>query len=211
MSMTSSYLTKISRSVVSRRAFLAGMGATALVFALPRSAHALSTGEAKALVDRVVADINSIINSGKSRNAMFRDFEGIFARYGDVSTISRSALGPAARSASRAQLSAFSDAFGGYLARKYGARFREFVGGTIEVRDARAVKSFFEVRSTVNLRGQSPFNVSFMVSDRSGRDKFFDIVIEGISLLKTERVEIGAMLDRRRGSIDALIQDLRSG
>ncbi len=199
-----------SRNNLSRRAVL-GMTAAAIgLAALPRSAFALTTGEAKSLVDRVVADINKIINSGKSRNAMFRDFEGIFSRYGDVSTISRSALGPAARSASNAQLSAFSNAFGGYLARKYGARFREFIGGTIEVRDARAVKSFFEVRSTVLLRGQSPFNVSFMVSDRSGRDKFFDIVIEGISLLKTERVEIGSMLDRRRGNIDALIQDLRS-
>ncbi len=199
-----------SMNKASRRAML-GMAAAAFgVAALPRPAFALTTGEAKSLVDRVVADINKIINSGKSRNAMFRDFEGIFSRYGDVATISRSALGPAARSASSAQLSAFADAFGGYLARKYGARFREFIGGKIEVRDARALKNFFEVRSTVNLRGQSPFNVSFMVSDRSGRDKFFDIVIEGISLLKTERVEIGSMLDRRRGNIDALIQDLRS-
>ncbi|MEL7461764.1 MAG: ABC transporter substrate-binding protein [Pseudomonadota bacterium] len=195
---------------MTRRSVLAGLVASVAVASLPNRALALTNGEAAALVNRVVADINSIINSGKSRSAMFRDFEGIFSRYGDVPTISRSALGPAARSASPAQLSAFSDAFGGYLARKYGARFREFIGGEIKVRDARAVKNFFEVRSTVALRGQSPFNVSFMVSDRSGRDKFFDIVIEGISLLKTERVEIGSMLDRRRGNIDALVQDLRS-
>ena len=198
------------KNSLSRRTVLGMTAAVIGLAALPRSAFALSTGEAKALVDRVVADINRIINSGKSKEAMFRDFEGIFERYGDVPTISRSALGPAARTASSGQLSAFADAFGGYLARKYGARFREFIGGTIQVRDARAVKSFFEVRSTVSLRGQSPFSVSFMVSDRSGRDKFFDIVIEGISLLKTERVEIGSMLDRRRGNIDALIQDLRT-
>lgn len=198
------------KNSITRRAALGGLLASVAATAFPHRAFALTTGEAAALVNRVVADINTIINSGKSRSAMFRDFEGIFARYGDVPTISRSALGPAARSATSAQLSAFSNAFGGYLARKYGARFREFIGGEIKVRDARAVKNFFEVRSTVALRGQSPFNVSFMVSDRSGRDKFFDIVIEGISLLKTERVEIGSMLDRRRGNIDALVQDLRS-
>jgi phospholipid transport system substrate-binding protein len=60
------------------------------------------------------------------------------------------------------------------------------------------------------LRGQPPFAVTFLVSDRSGQDKFFDLLIEGISLLKTERTEIGAMLDRRRGNIDQLTQDLRS-
>jgi phospholipid transport system substrate-binding protein len=96
------------------------------------------------------------------------------------------------------------------MARKYGARFREFIGGQIVVRDARAVKSFFEVQATAELRGQAPFAVTFLVSDRSGQDKFFDLLIEGISLLKTERTEIGAMLDRRRGDIDALVQDLRS-
>ena len=47
------------------------------------------------------------------------------------------------------------------------------------------------------------------MSDRSGSDKFFDLLIEGISLLKSERAEIGAMLDKRRGDIDALVSDLQ--
>ena len=47
------------------------------------------------------------------------------------------------------------------------------------------------------------------MSDRSGRDLFFDMIIEGISLRLTERTEIGSMLDRRKGDIDALIGDLK--
>jgi phospholipid transport system substrate-binding protein len=46
------------------------------------------------------------------------------------------------------------------------------------------------------------------VSDRSGQNKFFNMPIEGVNLLLTERTEIGAMLDKRRGNIDALIKDL---
>ncbi len=60
-----------------------------------------------------------------------------------------------------------------------------------------------------SLRGEPPFEVTFLVSDRSGGNRFFDLLIEGISLLRTERTEIGAMLDRRGGDIDALIADLR--
>ena len=191
---------------LNRRHFLFGAAATA--FAGP--ALALTEAQARGMVDTLVADINKVIASGKSEQAIIRDFERIFGRYADVPTMARYTLGADARRVSRSELRAFTDAFAGYIARKYGKRFREFIGGEIKVRDARAVKNFFEVRSTVALRGQSPFNVSFMVSDRSGRDKFFDIVIEGISLLKTERVEIGSMLDRRRGNIDALVQDLRS-
>ncbi|MCU0817065.1 MAG: ABC transporter substrate-binding protein [Cypionkella sp.] len=166
--------------------------------------------EAKALVGRAIGEVNATINSGKSETAMYGDFERIFARYADVPVIARSALGPAARSASNAQMAEFTKAYQGYIARKYGRRFREFIGGQIEVTDARPVKTYFEVISVARLRGESPFDLRWHVSDRSGKNLFFNIIIEGVNMLASERTEIGAMLDRRRGDVDALIVDLRT-
>ncbi|MBT8416409.1 MAG: ABC transporter substrate-binding protein [Silicimonas sp.] len=194
---------------LTRRHVLIGLLASTAMLLAPR-AFAISEPQAEKLISSAVSDINRVINSGKSERAMYGDFERIFRKYADVPTIARSALGPPARQASSAQMRAFTDAFTGYLARKYGKRFRDFIGGTIDVNGARAVKNFYEVRATANLRGQPPFAISFMVSDRSGSDRFFDLLIEGISLLKSERSEIGAMLDRRRGDIDALVGDLRT-
>lgn len=193
------------------RRFVTG-GALALLgmAALGRPAHALTEARARALVDQVVSDINRVIASGQSLSRMIADFERIFTRYGDVPIIARSTLGADANRISAAQLRAYTDAFQGYVARKYGKRFNEFAGGRIEVKGVREVKSWHEVRSVVYLRGQSPFEVSFLVSDRSGQDRFFDMVIEGISLRLTERTEIGVMLDRRNGDIGALIADLRN-
>ncbi len=194
---------------ISRRHLIAaGLAGTALT-ALPSGAFALTDAGAKQLVDRVVSEINKVIASGKSLSSMIRDFERIFARYADVNIIARSTLGADSRRASSSQMRAFTDAFRGYVARKYGKRFNEFAGGKIEVKGVRRVKSWHEVRSTVYLRGESPFEVLFLVSDRSGKDLFFDMVIEGVSLRLTERTEIGSMLDRRQGNIDAMIQDLR--
>nr|WP_201455386.1 ABC transporter substrate-binding protein [Roseovarius atlanticus] len=193
------------------RRFLIGAGAAAtLLPALP--AFALTEARARALIDQAVAEINRVIASGKSTGAMIADFERIFARYADVNIIARSTLGNDSRRATAAQMRAFTAAFQGYIARKYGKRFREFIGGQIQVTGVRQVKSWHEVRSTVKLRGKSPFTVLFLVSDRSGRDLFFDMVIEGVSLRLSERTEIGAMLDRNGGNIDALIADVkRSG
>ena len=188
-----------------RRAVLGGALATLFM----RPAFALTTSQAKSLIDTVVAQINGVINSGKSESAMIADFERIFAKYADVNFISFKTLGPPARSATKAQMSAYSKAFQGYLARKYGKRFREFIGGSIEVHKARKVKSFFEVKTTTTLRGMAPFNVSYFVSDKSGRDLFFDMRIEGVSLVNSEKEEIGAMLEKRRGNLDKLIADLR--
>ncbi|WP_431301228.1 MlaC/ttg2D family ABC transporter substrate-binding protein [Tabrizicola sp. BL-A-41-H6] len=194
----------------SRRAVTAGLLAIVAAAALPRTAAALTVDQAKELIDKAVGDVNRIINSGKSQNAMYPEFEKVFTRYADVPTIARSALGPAARSASKGQLSAFTKAYQGYLSRKYGRRFREFIGGKIEVNDARAIKSYYEVISTAYLQGEAPFDLRWHVSDKSGKNLFFNIIIEGVNMLASERTEIGALLDQRGGDLDRLINDLKA-
>lgn len=194
---------------LSRRLFLGTSLAAAAAFSAA-PVWALTTDQAKDLIGKAVADINAIINSGKSEAQMYPAFEKLFTQYADVPTIARSALGPAARSATPAQMKSFTSAFTGYISRKYGRRFREFIGGKIEVNDARTLKGNFEVISTAYLKGSTPFEVRWHVSDKSGRSLFFNIIIEGVNMLASERTEIGAMLDRRKGNIDALVQDLKT-
>ncbi len=195
-------------NALNRRHFLKTSVAGAAIVALPLPVMALTEAGAKQLVNSVVADINRVIASGKSEKAMLRDFEKIFVQYADVPIMARYALGADARSASPAQLRQFTKAFQGYISRKYGRRFREFIGGQVDVRNARRIKAGYEVRTSVKLRGSSPFDVTFLVSDKSGRDKFYNMFIEGVNLLLTERTEIGAMLDARKGNLNQLIKDL---
>jgi phospholipid transport system substrate-binding protein len=199
-----------SNPPLSRRRFAVGLVAAAALAALPLRAVALTADAAKDLVDRTVGDLNGIINSGKSESGMLRDFERLFARYADVPTIARSVLGTAARSASKGQLSSYTKAFQGYISRKYGRRFREFQGGKIDVAEARAVKSYYEVISTARLQGEAPFEVRWHVSDKSGKSLFFNIIIEGVNMLASERTEMGALLDQRGGDLDRLIADLQT-
>ena len=198
------------QSDFSRRSFVLTGVAAGAAAVLPLPALALSDAQAKTLVDALVADINKVIASGKSEKAMYADFERIFNRYADVPTIARYALGADARSASTAQLSRFTAEFTRYISVKYGKRFREFIGGQIEVQGAKPVKTFIEVKTLAKLRGQAPFDVTFLVSDKAGKPLFFNMFIEGINMLLTERTEIGAMLDRRKGNLDALIEDLKT-
>ncbi len=195
--------------MINRRALGAfALGGVAISL-LPRAAVALDVNSARALIDKAIGEVNATISSGKSETAMFGDFERIFAKYSDVAIIARSALGVASKSASAAQMSAFTRAYQGYISRKYGRRFREFIGGRIEVNDARPLKSYYEVISTAYLSGESPFELRWHVSDKSGRDQFFNIIIEGVNMLASERTEIGALLDQRKGNLDQLIADIK--
>ena len=192
-----------------RRGFLAGFVALAASFGAPKVALALTKDQASGLVNSLVTEINGVINSGSSESRMIRDFERILGKYGDMNIVAQTVLGPPWRSASAAQRRAFTQALQGYIARKYGKRFREFIGGEIEVTGARKVRSFFEVKSIARLRGEAPFELIFLVSDRSGQNKFFNLIIEGINLRTTENTEINALLDRNRGDMDAMIAELQ--
>jgi phospholipid transport system substrate-binding protein len=197
-------------SSTDRRRLLLTGGALALAALAPLPGAALTQVQARSLIDEVMRDVQRIINSGQSEAAMIREFEALFSRFGDVPAIARSVLGPPARGASPAQLSAFTEAFRGYMARKYGRQFRRFIGASVQVTGAREVQRHWEVISTINMRGEAPFEVRWHVSDRSGANRFFNMIIDGVNLLAVERQEVGAMLERRRGNLDAMIQDLRT-
>lgn len=197
-----------SRQTLSRRGFVGSMVAGALITAAPLPAFALNESQAQNLVESLVQDINKVIASGKSESAMLKDFERIFNKYADVPIMARYTLGADARSASKSQLSAYTKAFQGYIARKYGRRFREFIGGRLEYKSSRKIKNGYEVKNVAFLKGQSPFEVTFLVSDKSGRGRFYNMFVEGVNLLLTERTEIGALLDKRGGNLDQLIRDL---
>jgi phospholipid transport system substrate-binding protein len=48
------------------------------------------------------------------------------------------------------------------------------------------------------------------VGDKSGRNLFFNIIIEGVNMLASERTEIGAILDQNGGDIEKLIDALNA-
>jgi len=198
--------TKLSTT---RRAALSFFAALLLMPILSVPASAITKNEATQLIDKLSSEIFTVINSGKSEKSMYRDFGKVFTKYADVPTIARSALGVARRSASAGQMRSYSSAFQGYISRKYGKRFREFIGATIKVTRTRKTKRGYLVTTKVKFVGSAAFIVDWQVSDASGKNKMFDLIIEGISMLTLERTEIGNMLDRRGGNLNKLIADLK--
>ena len=191
-----------------RRRFLTLIGGAAALSLVPVRGWSLDADQARALIDTALGEVYRVINSGQPPAQMYRDFESIFVRHADVAVIARSALGPAARQADAASLAAYTQAFQGYIGRKYGKRFRQFVGSKIEVTGAHPLKSFYAVTSTAYLNGRAPMEVEWHVSTTSGQDRFFNIIIEGVNMLASERAEIAAMLTARRGDLAGLTADL---
>ncbi len=200
-------ITKIP--VLPRRAVLAGAGGLMLSATLPTFALGLTEDAAVSFIEKVVADVHVIINSGKSEAKMLVDFEAIFRDYGEVPLIAKTALGAPGRKASSSQLSAYIRAFQGYISRKYGRQFRDFAGAEIDVVSSRdAGTKGVLVKSDVDRPSKPDFDLEWWVIEVNGRPKLFDLIIEGISLISTERTEIGAMLESFGGDIDKMTAKL---
>lgn len=194
----------------SRRAALAFGAAAVASVVLPGGARAATTDQAIALVNKISAELIQIVRSSQSDAAALAQFERMFLQYGDVNVIARSVLGPPWNSLNGSQQSAFVSAFQDYLSNKYGTQFREFRDAQVRITGAQdfGAKGIL-VKTVVSYGREAPFSVDWQVSDRSGQLKMFNVLIEGVSMLSTERSEIRALLAQNGNSVDRLIQDLQ--
>ena len=195
---------------MTRRALLGISVALAGTLGLPGRSWALTAVGAERLVSGLVRELMSLINLGFPESRMFQEFEALLDRYADMPIIAQSVLGPAWRTASAMQRRNFTNVLGSYIARKYGRQFRDLIGVSIDVTGARAIRNFFEVTSVIRMQGEAPYDLIWLVSEGSGQPRVFNIIVAGVNLRTTEAEEVGAILDRNRGNIDAMIDELRT-
>jgi len=191
-----------------RRHLIVGILACGVTFGHLNASHALDEAAAETLINTLMDDINHVATSGKPTPEIIRDFEAIFAKYSDTAYIAAYVMGVDGRRATPRQKQTFSKVFQSYVARKYGKQFRDFVGGRLEIRQVNAVKKWYEVEIRAFMPNQSPIEMTFRVHNRTGQNLFFNMFVEGVNLLLNERTEIGTILEKHNGDIDALITEL---
>ena len=171
--------------------------------------QALEQSKAEELIKKISFEVNNIISSSRDEPVIIGELEFVFKKYADTNIMALTTLGPARRTASSSQLEFFKDSFQIYFLNKYARRFRELKDGEISILASRPIRSGVEVKTRVHLIDWAPLEVLWLVSDRSGEVKIFNIIIDSINLLSSERVEIGVMLENRNGDIDLLSASLR--
>ncbi len=181
--------------------------------ALPAAAVALTVQEAETLVNRVIVEVRELIDSGAPVEQQAARFREVFEQSAATRQIARFVMGAAWRDMNPSQQDAFEDAFLDYVSRIYVNILADYKGETIAVSGSRDFgDKGVLVTSYVHRPGQEDTTVEWLVSDRGGDGpKLIDLVVEGVSLLQSQRQEFAAKLEKRNGDIDLLISDLRVG
>jgi phospholipid transport system substrate-binding protein len=171
---------------------------------LPQAALAK---DATGFIDGLGKEVIDIISVDEGMDARQTKLEKIFYRAVDVNWIARFVLGKHWRRADKAQKDRYMEAYGPYIVNAYASRFNEYTGEKFNVMGARKTDQGFHVVD-VEIERPAAANVvvQFRVHDRAKKMQIFDVVIEGVSQLTTQRSEFNTIITRK--NMDYLIDKL---
>jgi phospholipid transport system substrate-binding protein len=140
------------------------------------------------------------------RLARFRElFEADF----DGPGIARFVLGRYWRSASQQEQQEFLKLFDDYVVFVYGTRLANFNGESFKVRGSRTEESGVIVSTDVINPGEAPIKIDWRLVTVNGAFKINDIIIEGISMMVTQRSEFASVIQRHGGQVSGLLELMR--
>jgi phospholipid transport system substrate-binding protein len=134
----------------------------------------------------------------------------------DLSLLGRLVLGRCWRDASPGQRSEYLQLFRRYMLQTFIQRLRQYAGTDMshpgerfQIIASRPVgERDILVQSRVAPPTSQPLRVDWRLRERPGEPVIIDLIVEGISLLVTQRSEFAAVLER--GGVEGLLAELRA-
>ena len=158
------------------------------------------------LGNRAVATLQTPGMSLEEREAHFR---GLLREGFDVRFIGRFVLGAHWRRASRDQQRDYLELFSNYILQVYSMRFGGYAGETITVISERpAGTKDVIVRTRIDRPSGPPIAAEWRVRTTGNRYRIIDVMVEGVSMVITQRSEFSAVI--QRNGFEGLIAVLRA-
>ena len=137
-------------------------------------------------------------------------FRQLFQADFDVPGIARFVLGRYWRSATEQEQQEFLKLFEDYVVFVYGTRLSSFNGETFKLRGSRTDASATIVSTDIiSANGDAPIKVDWRLITDHGSFKINDVIIEGISMLVTQRSEFASVIQRHGGQVGELLAMMR--
>lgn len=206
-------------TMLRRRKFLAaclGFVAAIAVAAgggLPNAAHAdeysdgtkifIKTLAEKAIASLMVKDISKGEREQRFRTLMLDNFA--------IPGIARFVLGRHWPRASEQEKSEYLKLFEDLMVATYAERFSRYAGETLEIEQAeiRGENDVIVYSTIKRVEGAQPIKVAWRVRGRLGGFKIVDVIVEGISMVQTQKSEFSSFIQQHDGNLGALLAEIR--
>ena len=129
----------------------------------------------------------------------------------DIRGIGFYSLGSARKSLNENQKKTYSDLFENYFLKSFSSRLAEYTNPEIEVKNKKVLsKNYTIVNSVLVSTADRPeISINWRVYTKNPDNPLIrDLIIEGLSLARTQKEEFSSILNSNEGDIDALFKKL---
>jgi phospholipid transport system substrate-binding protein len=188
----------------------AGLAPLALLLGGRGARAAVSAEAAQQMIQEVGAGVLAVLRDPALDNQ--QKFDRLVALLDgpiDLEIIARLILGRHWRSASETQRAEYTELFRAFALDNLASRLHVYDGQDFEIVGAQAVSERDAVVATrVTGAGRQPLKVDWRVRERDDGDLVaIDVIVEGVSLIVTQRSEFSAVIER--SGLDGLLAELR--
>ena len=171
---------------------------------------------AESVVQRLVEQVWQVLEEGKIDDRSYAQLLPVIERQTDLSLLARLVLGRHWRQASTAQRDEYQALFRSFVLQTFVKRLRRYAGPSLGAVDDRfeiitsrdVSKRDVLVNSRVLPPSSPPLRVDWRLRRRGEEPVIIDLIVEGVSLLVTQRSEFAAVVEHV--GLDGLITELRS-
>ena len=158
------------------------------------------------LADDAISSLTSKSLTEKERQKQFRV---LLNSYFDIKGIGKWALGRYWRKTSKSERSEYLVLFENLIVSTYANRFSQYTKEKLTVKGSSSRGKSALVKSQINGGKEKPIRIEWRVIFPDGNYKIFDIVVEGVSMIRTQRSEFSSVIRRNGGKVSGLLAALR--
>tara|TARA_Y100001980_G_C14409832_1_gene203765 strand:+ start:148 stop:738 length:591 start_codon:yes stop_codon:yes gene_type:complete len=178
-------------------------------FFFSNSIHAV---EPDVFVQSTVNRASKILSEDIDKEKKIAKLKNIAKETVDIKGIGFYTLGPARKELNKDQIQKYSELFEQYFLKSFSSRLAEYTNPEIDVFDKKKLnENYTIVMSTLKGTSERPeIKIDWRIYTKDVSNPLIrDLIIEGLSLARTQKEEFSSILNSNDGNIEALFKTLK--
>jgi len=180
-----------------------------LIFSLNANLYAI---EPDVFVQSTVNRASKLLSENIDKDQKIKELKNIAKETVDIRGIGYYSLGPIRKTLDKEQLKKYSSLFEQYFLKSFSSRLAEYTNPEIDVYDKEVLdKNYTIVNSVLKATNERPeIKIDWRIYTKDPTNLLIrDLIIEGLSLARTQKEEFLSVLNSNNGDINALFETLQ--
>ena len=180
-----------------------------LLFGLNVNAYSI---EADVFVQSTVNRASQTLSKNISKEEKINELKSIAKETVDIKAVGFYSLGSTRKSLDEIQKNQYSKLFENYFLKSFSSRLAEYTNPEIEVRDKKVLNENYTIVNSllVGTSERPEVKIDWRVYTKDPENPLIrDLIIEGLSLARTQKEEFSSILSSNDGDINALFKTLK--